>query len=124
MSGMLVISICACTAGTNREQAFRDYLTPLQQSTIRKATKAKGTSFENVLRAKLIGILSRCRQIPNPVNLSNQLVQIARYEFMITPNNLLRVSLGMTSYSSFTLSWILSSPASLSSWDVAHQYVN
>ena len=85
MSGMLVMSICACTAGTNWEQAFRDYLTPLQQSTIRKATKGKGTSFENVLRAKLIGILSRCHQIPNPVNLSNQLVQIARYEFISRP---------------------------------------
>ena len=68
-------------------QAFHDYLTPLDRSTIREATKVQGVSFGNALSTKLVSILSRfgCRQVPLPHTLSNLLAQVARHEFISRP---------------------------------------
>ena len=66
-------------------EMFADSLTPLDAATIKEALQL--SMFPEALKIKLIGILSRygCRKIPTPEILKQQLVQIAKYQFLMKP---------------------------------------
>ena len=71
-------------------ETFADYLSTYESAIIREALvsiKEQPSSFSSEQMKKLIDILSRmeCREMPNPGNLKQLIVQVAKHEFVTKP---------------------------------------
>ncbi len=63
--------------------SFLDYVSSVERSTLQRALSCWHT-FPPELADKIMCTLSRfnCRMLPTPANMSNSILQIARYEFV------------------------------------------
>ncbi len=75
----------SCTAEMLLD-SFLDYVSSVERSTLQRALSCRLT-FPPELADKIMCTLSRfnCRMLPTPANMSNLILQIARYEFVTKP---------------------------------------
>ena len=73
--------------------SFVDYLSTYESSIIRDALKKKGAEFSSELKDSLLSVLGGmgCREIPNPSNIQQLIVEVAHYELTIKPAGALSI---------------------------------
>ena len=66
---------------------FIDGISSTEAALLKECLKVKGSSFSVQTQAKLVDIFSwfDSRQLPTPTNLKQQLLQVAKYQFIIKP---------------------------------------
>lgn len=67
--------------------ALLDFVSNNERKKLKSALNFKGKAFGAECLSELVSILSRlgCRQLPNPSNLAELILQVARYEFLKKP---------------------------------------
>lgn len=67
--------------------AFCNSISPVEASFLKGCFRITSSAFSSGVQAKLISLLSRfgSREVPTPTTLRDQVVQVARYEFLVKP---------------------------------------
>ena len=86
LAGML-LGPCTLYQNEHLMAAFIDSISSTEAAMLKECLKVKGSSFSVQTQAKLVDIFSRfdSRQLPTPANLKQQLLQVAKYQFIIKP---------------------------------------